>query len=101
MSKIWHCPADIDKQLAEIMVGSLGSRQWKSLSDKYHKNYPVTMADKYDLVHRMLGCKTSTPVHLHKCNICGVYFSCHDTECNNCEEYRCEDCLNQYEKKNG
>ena len=52
---IWHCPCQPDRNLAEILVKQ--QMPWKELAEHYGKPYPYTLADKYDLVYRLLGCK--------------------------------------------
>lgn len=55
--QIWHCPSELDRKLADMLVGNLPSHVWQQLGQHFGKGYPHTQADKYDLVYRLLGCK--------------------------------------------
>ena len=55
--EIWHCPSEPDRELAALLVGKLTNDAWLSLARHYSKPYPFTLAEKFDLVYRMLGCK--------------------------------------------
>lgn len=55
--QIWHCPSEPDRKLAELLVGRLDSVVWIKLALHFHKHYPNNLAEKYDLVYRLLGCK--------------------------------------------
>jgi len=53
--EIWHCPCQPDRELAELLVKM--ALPWKQLADHFGKPYPYSLADKYDLVYRLFGCK--------------------------------------------
>ena len=55
--QIWHCPSEADRELAALLVGFINSEVWQQIANHLNKPYPFTLADKFDLVYRMLGCK--------------------------------------------
>ena len=55
--QIWHCPCQPDRELAEILVKHLGFDTWFRLSAYFGKPYPHSLAEKYDLIYRLMGCK--------------------------------------------
>ena len=59
-SEIWHCPSEPDREIAEILVRHQTPAQWEAIAKHFSRPYPVTLADKFDLIYRMLGCKSET-----------------------------------------
>jgi len=55
--EIWHCPSPADKELASLLVETLDSRAWNKLRLALNEPYPSTLAEKYDLIYKLLGCK--------------------------------------------
>ena len=55
--EIWHCPNEPDRELAALMVGCLKPNIWHQIAQHFQKPYPYTLAEKFDLVYRLLGCK--------------------------------------------
>jgi hypothetical protein len=55
LEQIWHCQSKFDRALADILVSQ--EMPWSKLAAHFGKPYPYILADKYDLVYRMLGCK--------------------------------------------
>ena len=55
--EIWHCPSEADRQLAIVLVAQLNQVAWLTLAVYFDKGYPYSLANKYDLVYRLLGCK--------------------------------------------
>ena len=58
MQEIWHCPSEPDRALADILVRVTGFEAWWQLAIRFNQPYPNTLAGKYDLAYRLLGCKT-------------------------------------------
>lgn len=56
-TQIWHCPCQPDRELADILVRTTKPDVWQKMAEHFGKPYPYTLADKYDLVYRLLGCK--------------------------------------------
>ena len=56
-AEVWHCPSKSDKELAEILVRHQTATQWYAIAKHFGKEYPYTLADKFDLIYKMLGCK--------------------------------------------
>ena len=55
--QIWHCPCEPDRELARILVRELKSDAWYRLAAHLGKPYPYTLAGKFDLIYRLMGCK--------------------------------------------
>lgn len=55
--QIWHCPSEPDRELAELLVRTFTAPVWSDLAYHFKLGYPYTLADKFDLVYRLLGCK--------------------------------------------
>lgn len=56
-SETWHCPCPADKDLVNLLVRILTANVWVRLSKHFNTGYPLSVADKYDLVYRLVGCK--------------------------------------------
>lgn len=54
---IWHCPCKPDRELADILVRMLTANVWVRLSKHFGEGYPLSLADKYHLAYRLIGCK--------------------------------------------
>ena len=69
----WHCPSEIGRELADILVKFHKPEYWRDLANHFGKPYPQTEADRYDLVYRLLGCKRDT------CDTCAYVKTCEIT----------------------
>jgi len=55
--EIWHCPSPVDKKIADLLVEILDREVWDKLSLVLNEPYPLSLAEKYDLIYKLLGCK--------------------------------------------
>lgn len=55
--EIWHCRCKADRELADILVRMFTANVWVRLSKHFGEGYPLSLADKYDLAYRLIGCK--------------------------------------------
>lgn len=55
---IWHCSCQPDRYLAKTLNGYLSDRELRLLAEKLGRPVPTCLADRYDIIYRIIGCKT-------------------------------------------